>query len=194
MKFQVKRKGLFSIGELATVFHVTPGTIRHYESLDLLKPSFVDPETNYRFYEFSRLEVLHTIRYLRSLGMTLEAIGEFLRDRNVSGILELLEAQNAPLSAVYFCPHHPTHAFAPYLKDCDCRKPNPGMLLQAARDLNIDLTQSVLIGDKTSDIQAAKAAGLSKAVLVQSDGTKPWTECAVPHLQTKDLLAAAKLL
>lgn len=87
MKFQVKRKGLFSIGELATVFHVTPGTIRHYESLGLLKPSFVDPETNYRFYEFSRLEVLHTIRYLRSLGMTLEAIGEFLRDRNVSGIL-----------------------------------------------------------------------------------------------------------
>ena len=87
MKFQVKRKGLFSIGELATVFHVTPGTIRHYESLGLLKPSFVDPETNYRFYEFSRLEVLHTIRYLRSLGMTLEAIGEFLRDRNVSGII-----------------------------------------------------------------------------------------------------------
>ena len=111
------------------------------------------------------------------------------------GRLNLVFARNhAPLSAVYFCPHHPTHAFAPYLKDCDCRKPNPGMLLQAARDLNIDLTQSVLIGDKTSDIQAAKAAGLSKAVLVQSDGTKPWTECAVPHLQTKDLLAAAKLL
>ena len=99
MKFQVKRKGLFSIGELATVFHVTPGTIRHYESLDLLKPSFVDPETNYRFYEFSRLEVLHTIRYLRSLGMTLEAIGEFLRDRNVSGILELLEAQKMEIAA-----------------------------------------------------------------------------------------------
>lgn len=99
MKFQVKRKGLFSIGELATVFHVTPGTIRHYESLGLLKPSFVDPETNYRFYEFSRLEVLHTIRYLRSLGMTLEAIGEFLRDRNVSGILELLEAQKMEIAA-----------------------------------------------------------------------------------------------
>lgn len=70
----------------------------------------------------------------------------------------------------------------------------PECCFRAARDLNIDLTQSVLIGDKTSDIQAAKAAGLSKAVLVQSDGTKPWTECAVPHLQTKDLLAAAKLL
>ena len=69
-----------------------------------------------------------------------------------------------------------------------------GNLIPECWDLNIDLTQSVLIGDKTSDIQAAKAAGLSKAVLVQSDGTKPWTECAVPHLQTKDLLAAAKLL
>ena len=85
----------------------------------------------------------------------------------------VFERHNAPLSAVYFCPHHPTHAFAPYLKDCDCRKPNPGMLFQAAQDLNIDLTQSVLIGDKPSDIQAAKAAGLSEAVLVQSDGTKP---------------------
>lgn len=101
---------------------------------------------------------------------------------------------NAPLSAVYFCPHHPTHAFAPYLKDCDCRKPNPGMLLQAAQDLNIDLTQSVLIGDKPSDIQAAKAAGLSEAVLVQFDGTKPLADCTVPHLQAKDLFAAAKLL
>ena len=80
------------------------------------------------------------------------------------------------------------------IEDCDCRKPNPGMLFQAAQDLNIDLTQSVLIGDKPSDIQAAKAAGLSEAVLVQSDGTKPLTECTVPHLQAKDLLAAAKLL
>ena len=106
----------------------------------------------------------------------------------------VFERHNAPLSAVYFCPHHPTHAFAPYLKDCDCRKPNPGMLFQAAQDLNIDLTQSVLIGDKPSDIQAAKAAGLSEAVLVQSDGTEPLTECTVPHLQAKDLLAAAKLL
>lgn len=106
----------------------------------------------------------------------------------------VFERHNAPLSALYFCPHHPTHAFAPYLKDCDCRKPNPGMLFQAAQDLNIDLTQSVLIGDKPSDIQAAKAAGLSEAVLVQSDGTKPLTEYTVPHLQAKDLLAAAKLL
>ena len=91
----------------------------------------------------------------------------------------VFERHNAPLSAV---------------KDCDCRKPNPGMLFQAAQDLNIDLTQSVLIGDNPSDIQAAKAAGLSEAVLVQSDGTKPLTECTVPHLQAKDLLAAAKLL
>ena len=121
----------------------------------------------------------------------LEGAAELVRKGYLAGVFE---RHNAPLSAVYFCPHHPTHAFAPYLKDCDCRKPNPGMLFQAAQDLNIDLTQSVLIGDKPSDIQAAKAAGLSEAVLVQSDGTKPLTECTVPHLQAKDLLAAAKLL
>ena len=100
MKFQVKRKGLFSIGELATVFHVTPGTIRHYESLGLLKPSFVDPETNYRFYEFSRLEVLHTIRYLRSLGMTLEAIGRISKgSQRFKGYLNFSKLKKMEIAA-----------------------------------------------------------------------------------------------
>lgn len=102
MKFKGKGKsqrGTFFIGELASFFHVSPGTIRHYEELGLIKPSYVDPDTNYRFYEFSQFEVLHTVRYLRSLGMGLEDIGKFLRNRNVPGILDLLEAQKAEITA-----------------------------------------------------------------------------------------------
>lgn len=90
---------MFFIGELASFFHVSPGTIRHYEELGLLKPSYVDPDTKYRFYDFSQFEVLHTVRYLRSLAMGLEDIGSFLRDRNVPGILDLLEAQKVGITA-----------------------------------------------------------------------------------------------
>ena len=78
---------------------------------------------------------------------------------------ELLEEGGAHLDRIYFCPHHPTEGQYPYRINCECRKPGSGMLLKAAVELNIDLKRSYLIGDRLSDIQAAKNAGL-KAILV----------------------------
>jgi D-glycero-D-manno-heptose 1,7-bisphosphate phosphatase len=80
-------------------------------------------------------------------------------------------AANAPLTGVYFCPHHPIDAKGVYRIECDCRKPAPGMLLKAARDLQIDLARSVLFGDKRHDLEAAAAAGVPVRVLLGSDGT-----------------------
>ncbi|MEJ6475711.1 D-glycero-beta-D-manno-heptose 1,7-bisphosphate 7-phosphatase [Pseudoalteromonas piscicida] len=77
-------------------------------------------------------------------------------------------AQGIEVTGVYFCPHHPEKAEAPYNIDCDCRKPEPGMLLQAIAEHNLDPAQSIMVGDKISDIQAARAAGLATAVLVES--------------------------
>ena len=69
----------------------------------------------------------------------------------------------AYVDGIYFCPHHPHKGYEgeiPELKfDCDCRKPKPGMLLAAAKDFNIDLEQSWMIGDSENDIEAGKAAG-----------------------------------
>ena len=73
----------------------------------------------------------------------------------------LLEDAGAGLDGIYLCPHHPDHS-----GECDCRKPAPGMLLQASRDLDIDFSASYMIGDKLSDIGAAKAAGCAGSVLV----------------------------
>lgn len=70
------------------------------------------------------------------------------------------------ITDVFFCPHHPTKASNHYKVQCDCRKPAPGMILQAAKKHNIDLQQSIFIGDKTSDIQAAEAAGIEDRVLL----------------------------
>jgi len=64
----------------------------------------------------------------------------------------------AIIDAFYFCPHHPEHGSAKYKIDCECRKPNPGMLRQACSDLNGDMTSSFLIGDRQSDMAAAAAA------------------------------------
>lgn len=77
-------------------------------------------------------------------------------------------AQGVKLDAVYFCPHHPEKALAEYQQECTCRKPHPGMLLQAMNDLNIDPLQSLMLGDKAADMQAADAAGVKRKVLVLS--------------------------
>jgi D-glycero-D-manno-heptose 1,7-bisphosphate phosphatase len=70
------------------------------------------------------------------------------------------------LDGYYYCPHHPEHGIGRYRLDCPDRKPQPGMLLQAAREHRINLSQSLLIGDRCSDIQAGAAAGVGKLVLL----------------------------
>ena len=81
----------------------------------------------------------------------------------------LLGKEGAYLDAIYFCPHHPHKGYEgerPELKfDCDCRKPKPGMLLNAARDFNIDLSQSWMIGDGENDIKAGQNAGCQTALI-----------------------------
>lgn len=84
----------------------------------------------------------------------------------------LLGKDGAYLDGIYFCPHHPHSGYEGEVKelkiDCDCRKPKPGMLLEAATDLNVDLSQSYMVGDGENDINAGKAAGC-KTVLLNTE-------------------------
>jgi len=66
------------------------------------------------------------------------------------------------ITKVYHCPHHPD-----FTGECACRKPNPGMILQAQKEFNLNLPQSILIGDKQSDIDAGKNAGVGENILVK---------------------------
>lgn len=76
----------------------------------------------------------------------------------------------APLAGVYFCPHHPSKALPEFQLDCNCRKPRPGMLLEAAKDLDIDLESSMIFGDKPSDMAAGLGARCQERVLLGTDG------------------------
>ena len=66
------------------------------------------------------------------------------------------------LSGFYHCPHHPTEAEGEFRRQCDCRKPAPGMIRQAVLDHGVDLKTSLLVGDKDSDIEAGRAAGVAR--------------------------------
>ncbi len=82
------------------------------------------------------------------------------------------EAEGAPLDAVYHCPYHPEHGLGEWKREHEDRKPSPGMLLRAARDLQLDLSRSLLVGDRCSDVAAANAAGLRQAFLLHGTETR----------------------
>ena len=88
-------KKLFSIGEMARLFHLSVSSIRHYESCGLIKPEYVDPDTGYRYYSPRQFEPFNTIRYLRALDIPLHEIEDFLHDREVDKIEEKLCRQKA---------------------------------------------------------------------------------------------------
>lgn len=90
-----------------------------------------------------------------SVGLVHNAISAMLSDRG------------AHIDAFQFCPHHPQAELAEYRADCDCRKPRPGMLHLAARELGLDLAASWMIGDRASDLEAGAAAGC-RTVLVRT--------------------------
>lgn len=81
-----------------------------------------------------------------------------------------LSNKNLSIDAYYYCPHHPNGIFKEYSIDCECRKPKPNMILQASKDLNIELSMSFLIGDKISDLLAAKNAGCQSALVKTGHG------------------------
>jgi len=79
-------------------------------------------------------------------------------------------AQGVPLAEVYYCPSHPEHGLGAYRIDSPDRKPNPGMILRAQRQFNIDLEGSILIGDKDSDTEAGARAGIGTRLLYAPSG------------------------
>jgi D-glycero-D-manno-heptose 1,7-bisphosphate phosphatase len=84
------------------------------------------------------------------------------------------EEAGARLSGVYYCPHHPDAASPALRQICECRKPAPGLILEAQRELDLDLSRSFLVGDKLSDIQAGHAAGVGHCFLVRTGHKIDW--------------------
>ena len=108
-----------------------------------------------------------------------------------------LERDGARLDAIYYCPHHPSVGAPPYRLDCDCRKPRPGLLRRAARDLDLDMAASWMIGDRYGDVELARNAGVRAAFVLSGYGRGEWEYQRAawqhePDLIADDLLAAVQ--
>jgi D-glycero-D-manno-heptose 1,7-bisphosphate phosphatase len=103
-----------------------------------------------------------------------------------------LSTNGVHLDAVYFSPYHPVHGLGEYKRETDCRKPGPGMILQAAREHGLDLGRSILVGDRCTDMMAGRAAGIPGLYLF---GTTEPTGCdAVSYTKVSSLQAIEALL
>lgn len=122
---------------------------------------------------------------------TIEELGEIHKKMETE-----LGAQGAFVESIYFCPHHPHGGFEGEVKEykveCSCRKPKPGMLLDAAKRFNIDLDKSFLVGDSPRDIEAGYAAGVRTIRVQTGHGMKPHTQ--VPDHYVPTLVEAIDLI
>ena len=108
-----------------------------------------------------------------------------------------LEKEGAHLDAIYYCAHHPSMGEPPYRLDCNCRKPKPGLINQAARDFEIDLAESWMIGDRYSDIELARNARVRAAFVLSGYGRGEWEFQRAawkhePDMVAEDLLEAVR--
>ncbi len=88
---------------------------------------------------------------------------------------EKMRAEKAEIDDIFYCPHHPTEGEPPYRMVCDCRKPKPGMVLQAAAKYDLDLSLSFLIGDRYKDILFAKNLGIRAGMVLTGYGLGEYT-------------------
>jgi len=110
-----------------------------------------------------------------------------------------LQDGSAQLDAVYYCVHHPSVGEPPYRLDCGCRKPKPGLIVRAAKDFEIDLTASWVAGDRYSDVELARNAGLHSAFVLSGYGRGEWEYQREswkhrPDIVSENLLEAVKMI
>jgi len=104
---------------------------------------------------------------------------------------ERFAREGAPLTKVYHCPYHPDLGVREYRRDHPWRKPNPGMVLKAQSDFNLDVARSVLIGDRPTDMQCAEAAGIGVCMILAPESQR---RPVLPALFVRDLPEAHTLL
>jgi D-glycero-D-manno-heptose 1,7-bisphosphate phosphatase len=144
------------------------------------------------------------LRLLRSLGYRLYVVsnqsgvargrfGEEALPPLFARLEAMLAQEGVTLDGVFWCPHHPQGVIARHAIDCACRKPQPGMLQQAAARHDIDLAASWMVGDILDDVEAGRRAGC-RTVLIDNGNETEWllSPQRMPHLSAPDLLAAAQ--
>jgi D-glycero-D-manno-heptose 1,7-bisphosphate phosphatase len=151
-------------------------------ALLLDRDGVINQEINYlfRIEDFDFIDgVFETCRFFQQLGFLIIVItnqagiarGKYTEadfHKLDEWMVHQFQQRNVEISRTYFCPYHPTEGVGRYKRESPDRKPNPGMILKARDDFNLNLQESILVGDKESDIEAGVRAGVGTIVLAKS--------------------------
>lgn len=155
-------------------------------------------------FEFEK-NAIEGLKKLKNLGY------EFIVVTNQSGIgrgyyteedlislnnqmVKKLKEYDIEILECFYCPHHPEKGIEKYKVQCNCRKPNPGMLLEGIKKYNVDINNSYMIGDKKGDLEAGKKAGLKSILVLTGYGKNTVKDIQDNYLIANDLLDVANLL
>jgi len=130
--------------------------------------------------------VAESIRIFNELGLKVVVVtnqsgvargyfSESLVNKLHKELLEKMKDKEAIIDAIYYCPHHPREGQKKYKIDCPCRKPKPGMILNAVKDHGIDLGSSYMVGDRYKDIVFAKKLGIKSGLVLTGYGRGEYT-------------------
>ncbi len=119
-------------------------------------------------------------------GYFTEAMLEVIHARLCAALAEV----GACLDGIYVCPHHLEGSVAAYTRKCDCRKPQTALVKQAARDLNIELSDSYMVGDHFKDIELARNSGMRSVLVLTGHGQEEWDRADAVMRSWPDYVAA----
>jgi D-glycero-D-manno-heptose 1,7-bisphosphate phosphatase len=165
---------------------------------------YVNHPSRYRVFPYSAeaVRLLNEAGWLAILVTNQAGVARgYFTEALVGAVHEMLvselEKKRAYLDAIYYCAHHPSVGDPPYRLDCMCRKPRPGLITRAAEEFEIELGQSWMIGDRHSDIELARNAGVHAAFVLSGYGRGEWEYQRAnwthePDMVAEDLLEAVR--
>ena len=142
---------------------------------------YVNHPTRFRLFPYSAeaIKLLHDNDWLAIVITNQAGVARgYFSEEMIQEVHALMSAElraaGTDVDAVYYCAHHPSVGEMPYRQDCDCRKPKPGLIHRAQKELNIDLPNSWMIGDRYSDVELAHNAGTRSALVLTGYGRGEW--------------------
>ncbi len=167
---------------------------------------YINHPSRFRLFPFAAAAIKHlndhgwlAIVVTNQAGVARGYFSEDMIQTVHQGMRADLEAGGGRLDAIYYCAHHPSVGEPPYRFDCDCRKPKPGLISQAARDFDIDRENSWMVGDRYSDVELARNARLNSMFVLSGYGRGEWEHqkhnwTVHPDLVAEDLLQAVQMI
>ena len=157
---------------------------------------YINHPSRYRVFPFAAeaIKMLNEVGWLAVLVTNQAGVARgYFKEAMIGEVHSILEQElareGAKLDAIFYCPHHPSVGELPYRHDCDCRKPKPGLIREAARRFDINLADSWMVGDRYGDIELARNAGVRSAFVLTGYGRGEWEHQRDAWQHQPDLVA-----